>query len=159
MKEDIIEVLMYLFDNYSEDNYEIDTDEDVLRSELLMAGFGDSQVSKAFEWLEGLVENQEAAEKEDLSGNKSLRLFSQKEIDRLDTECRGFLLYLEQARILGPQERELVLDRVMALESDEVDLSQLKWIVMMVLLNQPGKELDFAWMEDIVMESPQSGLH
>ncbi|MBI2969251.1 MAG: DUF494 domain-containing protein [Gammaproteobacteria bacterium] len=159
MKEDIIEVLMYLFDNYSEDNYEIDTDEDVLRSELLMAGFGDSQVSKAFEWLEGLVENQEAAEKEDLSGNKSLRLFSQKEIDRLDTECRGFLLHLEQARILGPQERELVLDRVMALESDEVDLSQLKWIVMMVLLNQPGKELDFAWMEDIVMESPQSGLH
>jgi len=159
MKEDIIEVLMYLFDNYSEDNYEIDTDEDVLRSELLMAGFGDSQVSKAFEWLEGLVANKEAAEKADLSGNKSLRLFSQKEIDRLDTECRGFLLHLEQARILGPQERELVLDRVMALESDEVDLSQLKWIVMMVLLNQPGKELDFAWMEDIVMESPQSGLH
>jgi Smg protein len=52
-----------------------------------------------------------------------------------------------------------VIDRVMALESDEINLPQLKWIILMVLLNQPGKEVDFDWMEDIVMDDAHGGLH
>ncbi|MFB5206121.1 DUF494 family protein, partial [Stenotrophomonas sp. 3diitr2024] len=39
--------------------------------------------------------------------------------DKLDVECRGFLLYLEQHGILDADQRELVLDRAMALDQDE----------------------------------------
>jgi Smg protein len=40
----------------------------------------------------------------------------------------------------------------MALEDDDIDLDQLKWVVLMVLFNQPGHESAYAWMEDLVID-------
>ena len=68
-------------------------------------------------------------------------------MDKRDVECRGFLMFLEQQGILDAIQRELVLDRAMALDQDEFDLDDLKWVVLMVLFNQPGQEAAFAWME------------
>jgi Smg protein len=158
-KDTVLEVLMYLFDNYAEDDYELTADQETLRSELVQAGFGDSQVQKAFEWLEGLALQKEMVRPEELTRNNTFRAFNDQEMEKLDAECRGFLMFLEQAGILDGYERELVVDRVMALESDEIDLPQLKWIILMVLLNQPGKDMDANWMEDIVMDEAHSGLH
>ncbi len=39
---------------------------------------------------------------------------------------------------LDADQRELVLDRAMALDQDELDLDDLKWVVLMVLFNQPA---------------------
>ena len=61
--------------------------------------------------------------------------------------------------VLNLQDRELVIDRVMALESEDIDLQQLKWIVLMVLFNQPGKEAVITWMEDIVMDDLNERMH
>jgi Smg protein len=47
----------------------------------------------------------------------------------------------------------------MALESDDIDLQQLKWVVLMVLFNQPDKEAAITWMEDIVMDDINANLH
>jgi Smg protein len=47
----------------------------------------------------------------------------------------------------------------MALDIDGIDLRQLKWVILMVLFNQPGKEAAFAWMEDIVMDDVNAILH
>jgi len=55
MKESVFDILMYLFDNYFEDYYEMNTDQESLKFELLQAGFGDVQVDKAFDWLDGLT--------------------------------------------------------------------------------------------------------
>ena len=65
----------------------------------------------------------------------------------------------EQSGVLDHATRELVIDRVMALESEEIDLDQLKWVVLMVLFNQPGSEAAFAWMEDLVFEEAAGNLH
>ena len=35
---------------------------------------------------------------------------------------------------------------------EEIDLDQLKWVVLMVLFNQPGRESAYAWMEDLVID-------
>ena len=78
---------------------------------------------------------------------------------KLDLECRGFIYFLEQVGVLEPDNRELVIDRVMALDNEEVDLEQLKWIVLMVLFNKPGQEHSLAWMEDIVMDDVYSFVH
>jgi Smg protein len=40
----------------------------------------------------------------------------------------------------------------MALELEEVDLTDLKWVVLMVLFNQPGQEAAFAWIESELLE-------
>lgn len=159
MKESVFDVLMYLFDNYFEDYYEINADQESLKFELMRAGFGDGQVNKAFEWLEGLAQQKDLIQSENLGESKTLRVFNDAEMSKMDTQCRGFILFLEQSSVLDSFDREVVIDRIMALDAEEIDIQQLKWVVLMVLLNQPGKEAAYSWMEDIVMEDTQSGLH
>jgi Smg protein len=89
----------------------------------------------------------------------STRVFTFDEERKLDAECRGFIYFLEQAGVLDGISRELVIDRVLALENDELDISQLKWIILMVLFNQPGQEQAFVWMEDMVMDDLNRNLH
>ena len=40
----------------------------------------------------------------------------------------------------------------MALDSVDIDVEQVKWVVLMVLFSQPGQEDAFARMEDLVFE-------
>ena len=87
------------------------------------------------------------------------RVYTDEECERLNLECRSFLLFLEQVRVLDSITRELVIGRVEALEGEDIDLEQLKWVVLMVLFNQPGKEAVFAWMEDFVFDQGSSRLH
>ena len=61
--------------------------------------------------------------------------------------------------MLDATTRELVIDRIEALEGEDIDLEQLKWVVLMVLFNQPGKEAVCAWMEDLVLDKASGRLH
>jgi Smg protein len=47
----------------------------------------------------------------------------------------------------------------MALDADDMDIEQLKWIVLMVLFNEPGQEAAYAWMEDLVFDNVAGTLH
>jgi len=158
MKQDVFDILLYLFENYMYDDGELEQDRESLRKELLDAGFRNPEIGKAFDWLEGL-----AAMPEHAVGNvvrqQSIRVYSDEEQERLDVESRGFLLFLEQMGVLDAATREMVIDRLMALDSDEVDLEQLKWVVLMVLFNQPGQEAAVAWMEDLVLDERAGLLH
>jgi Smg protein len=68
-------------------------------------------------------------------------------------------MYLEQIGILTPAQRELVIDRLMALGEHETDVEQIKWVVLMVLFSQPGQENAYARMEDLVFEDQISAAH
>ena len=159
MKESVLDVLMYLFDQYVEDESDSTPDQDVLRTQLLEAGFEEIQVNKAFDWLESLAFDKDTLEA--VSGNlaNSIRIYTDNESDKLGTECRGLLMFLEQSGILDARDREFVIERVMALDTEEIDLQQLKWVVLMVLLNQPGKEAAYTWMEDMVMDDVNINIH
>jgi Smg protein len=158
MKQDVFDILIYLFENYMYDDGELEQDQESLREELRQAGFRNSEIRKAFDWLEGLSALPDQMLKENRTQH-SIRLYSDRESERLDTECRGFILFLEQMGVLDHATREMVIDRVMALESDDVDLDQLKWVILMVLFNQPGYEAAVAWMEDLVLDEVPSLLH
>jgi len=69
------------------------------------------------------------------------------------------LLFLEQAGIVTPAVRELIVERTMALESSEIDIERLKWLIMMVLFNQPGQEGAYEWIEDMVFDGSSASLH
>ena len=159
MKENILDVLMYLFENYMNDEIEFDSDEESLRNELQAAGFHQSEISKAFSWLEGLADLQDNPLATVSFSAHSIRIYTDSECERLEPSGRGFLTFLEQTGVLDHTTREMVIDRVMALESDEFDLEQLKWVVLMVLFNQPGQEAAYAWMEDLVFEEAAGYLH
>ena len=56
MKEDIFDVLIYLFENYLDNDSDNYPDTDLIASELLDAGFQQPDVNKAFDWLESLAD-------------------------------------------------------------------------------------------------------
>jgi Smg protein len=159
MKENMFDVLMYLFEHYyMDEETELSPDRESLHSELLEAGFPSSDINQAFEWLEDLAVQPHQVHAPQTEN--ALRIYSELECERLDTESRGFLLFLEQMGILTPDARERVIDRAMALDTGDFDISQLKWVVLMVLFNQPGAEAAYAWMEDLVFDSLPGGyLH
>ena len=158
-RANLFDVLMYLFDHYFADDLEITADQEAIKKEMMRVGFGERQIDRAFDWLE-VVASQNAAAP--ASGRRAQRVFNEMEMDKLSVDCRGFILYLEQTGILDPEAREMVIDRLMALEIDEIALYHLKWVVLMVLLNQPGREESFfSWMESLVMDEAgmEADLH
>ena len=157
MKETILDVLLYLFENYFYDDPDAVRDRVSLQNGLLQAGFSPAEINKAFDWLDALA-NQRPTLTEP-RGNEPVRVFVEAELDRLDRECRGFLMFLEQHGVLDADQRELVLDRAMALDQEEVDLDDLKWVVLMVLFNQPGSEAAFAWMENQIFGDDPEPIH
>lgn len=159
MKQDVFDILLYLFENYMYEENELEHDRDSLQLELQDAGFRRNEISKAFEWLEGLGTIEYDGASQPLGSQQSFRIFSDDEMAKLDSECRGFLLFLEQMGVLDHATREMVIDRVMALDSEEVELEQLKWVILMVLFNQPGQEAAVAWMEDLVLDEMVGQLH
>lgn len=160
MKENVFDVLIYLFENYMEQGPEFHPDRQALTDELAEAGFRNREIRKAFAWLEGLSAQRRAEQPATVQRDAgSLRHYTPAECSRLDADGRGFLLFMEQSGVLDAAMREVVIDRVMALELDEVGLEQLKWIVLMVLFNQPGQEQAYALLEDLIYDDIQGLLH
>ena len=147
MKENVLDVLMYLFDACVDTEEEPEADHSELRDELALAGFGDPEIDRALDWLDGLTEHQDNSTYHAQTAHGA-RVYSDFEHERLDSDCRGFVTYLEQIGILSPPQRELLVDRLLALESTDIDVEQIKWVVLMVLFSQPGQELAYARMED-----------
>ena len=159
MKETVLDVLMYLFEHYFDDDTELDSDRESLQRELAQIGFPAGEIDKAFTWLEALTAGATLTAPIDGDALPAVRVYADQECEQLSLECRSFLLFLEQVRVLDAAARELVIDRVEALDGEEIDLEQLKWVVLMVLFNQPGKEAACSWMEDIVLEKASGRLH
>ena len=56
MKENVFDVLMYLFENYyMDDDSTVTPDRDMVQQELSQAGFPTLQIDRAFQWMEGLA--------------------------------------------------------------------------------------------------------
>ena len=155
MKENVIDVLIYLFENYMDGGEPINPDPDVLRDELMEAGFPQPEISKALDWLDSLSEQHTI---QPVSA-PAFRIFAEEEQNKLDTECRGLLMFLEQTGILTADSRERVIDRVMAINKPSLTLEDVKWVILMVLFSQPDDDTAFSRMEDLVYEILPVYLH
>ena len=159
MNENVIDVLIYIYENYMDAEESVPTDQITLEEELVQAGFPQGEIKKAFNWLDELAWRQGTLSYGDAQPNRSMRLYNEREQQRIDLEIQGMLLYLEQTGILDPMSRELVIERAMAIETEELTADDVKWIVLLVLLNQPGQENAFALMEELVYNGEPAYLH
>lgn len=155
MKETVLDVLMYLFESYAESPDEPEPNRHELKRELGRAGFHDREIERALDWLDGL----NGAAAGSVPQHSAFRVFDIGEQERLDSASRGYLLQLEQIGILKPAQREIVIDRLLALDNDEIDVEQTKWVVMMVLFSQPGQQEAYAQMEDLVYADDSAWVH
>lgn len=159
----MLDILIYLFETYVNSDIErTEPDRDSLKDELTMAGFADRDIDGAFRWLESLASMPVSVPH---SESRALRVFDSGENARLDVSCRGYIQHLETLGILSAMQREWVIDRLLAMPSDdladeEIDIEQVKWVVLMVLFSQPGEATAYSRMEDLVLaELGGSAVH
>ena len=158
----MFDILMYLFENFVHNETEIRVDQDELTEELVRADFHHDERYKALSWLEKLAALQESDTTPYLAKVATpmvTRIYTVDEEARLDVGCRGFLLFLEQINVLDASTREMVIDRVMEIDGNDFCLEDMKWVVLMVLFNVPGKEKAYAQMEELLFEEPDGPLH
>jgi len=159
MKESVLDILIYLFENYFDADLDCapEPDRDTLRDELERAGFSEREVGRALEWLEQLSADPQRAGA--VPGSRAIRIFDAREQARLDTDCRGYIMYLENIGIVSAAQRELVIDRLLALDVQQIDIEQVKWVVLMVLFSQPGQQSAYLRMEDLVFDNRLQVVH
>jgi len=134
-------------------------DSEAIVTELEKVGFDRHEIDRALDWLDGLINTQTAVAAFPGQFSKSTRHYTPDECDRLDVEARGFLLYLEKLGILDSVTREVVLDRVMALDMSDVDIRRIRWVVLMALFNRPDRKSALSMLQDMIMADASDVLH
>jgi Smg protein len=152
----MLEILVYLFENYYQDAAR--PDHDTLARKLTAAGFENEDIHDALDWLRDLASPPDDSFPEALELCNAVRSYTRDEQRKLSTECRGFLTFLESARVLTPPLRELIIDRAMALANEQVELDQLKVIVLMVLWTRRG-DVDTLILEELLPEGEPRHIH
>lgn len=159
----MFEVLMFLFENYMDSavGVTLRSDNDAIVTELERVGFGRHEIDRALDWLDGLIRTQKAMEaaRTPLLLAASMRHYTWDESECLGVEGQGLLLYLEQLGILDSVAREVVVDRVMALETRAIGLKQLRWIVLMVLFNRPECKNALMLLQDMILAEAFDVVH
>ncbi len=157
--ENVLDVLLYLFENYREGELADGALHANLKLELEQAGFPSQEVDQAFTWLSSLSQTEADMSSED-SISDAIRVFPLQEAAVIPASCQGFLLHLEQLGILSPISREQVIDRLLALANGEaVDLDQLKWVILMVLFSQSGDRAAYVELEEMMYSYDADMLH
>jgi len=152
----MFDILVYLFENYFE--ADLHPDQGTMEKELSAAGFDSSEINLAFDWLNGLDKLSHAPYPDHLVDSKSVRIYAETEIKKINVESRGFMSFLEVSGILNPIQREWVIDRILALNDRAVSIEQVKWTVLIVLWSQDQAE-DYLFLEDLLFGDNTPQMH
>jgi Smg protein len=148
----MFDILVYLFENYV--HADACPEPAQLARKLTAAGFEEEEITEALEWLSGLRQLSDGERPAQFSRAGSLRIYSDDEQIRLGMECRGFLLFLENAGILDSECREMIVERALALGETEIELENLKVIVLMVLWQQ-DRPINGLILDELLNESEE----
>ncbi|MBB71813.1 MAG: hypothetical protein CMF50_05390 [Legionellales bacterium] len=155
----MFEVLLYLFQGIVSEEA-ICPDTDSLGAELEAAGFSQREISRAFGWLEDLAIQQH---EEDISASEaSTRIWSIDELMILAPGCQEFLLFLQTNKVITAKEREIIIERALALGVKHVSLDAFKWVSFIVICGMESDNYDINWIEDFIFaefEFDQETLH
>ena len=151
----MFDILVYLFENYV-DFADFSKSGNQPDSPDSQAGFSEEEISEALEWLQGLKATLPTRQLQ--ADSRSLRAYTPDESAHLGADALGFLHFLEQAKVLSADLRELVIERAMALPDDRLSLGRFKVIVLMVLWSQE-QNLDTLIVEELLSDAEPEHLH
>jgi len=141
----MFDILVYLYETY----YRPDAcpEPAALAKKLSAVGFDDVEISEALVWLNDLAA-MAGVEQSSTAASTGTRFYVRQELDVLGAPAVGFIQFLESAGLLSPLQREIVIERALALDEAPVSLGKLKIIVLMLLWSQ-GKEPDALMFDDL----------
>lgn len=145
----MFDILLFLFESY----FDIGKypDHEKLSVKLSAAGFEEDDISQTLSWLSGLKQLNETKYPDSINRN-ALRVYTDFEHERLGTEGLQFLMFWEHSKFISPVEREMIIDRVVALNRKNLPFDKVKLIVLMVLWSQ-HEQLDPLLIEDLLIPS------
>lgn len=149
----MIDILVYLFENYYD--FSSHPEPDALARKLSAVGFEQNEISVALAWLAGL---KNAPVAEFACDNRSIRVYTNKEQQRLGPDCLSFIAFLETAGVISPALRELLIERGMSLDDDPLPLSKFKIIVLMVLWSRE-QDLEPLIVEELLYDASPEMMH
>ncbi|MDC0422794.1 DUF494 domain-containing protein [Methylophilaceae bacterium] len=153
----MFDLLIYMFENYLSSQNQLDFNN--MTQELEAAGFDNDEIQKAFDWFAQLkLMADKIPLNSELEANDKLRIFTESELEKIACDGLGFILFLEQAKVLNSIEREIIIDRAMALSHNIISIDEVRWIVMMALWNN-GRENDYLFVEDALYQKENLSLH
>ena len=141
----MFDILVYLYETYFRPD--ACPEPAALARKLSAVGFDDVEISEALVWLTDLTEMAGADASFEMPSTGT-RFYLQQEYDALGIDAVGFIQFLESAGVLTPSQREIVIERALALDESPVGLSKLKIIVLMLLWSQ-GREPDALMFDDL----------
>jgi Smg protein len=151
----MFEILMYLFESYFDAGSYPEPDK--LSRKLSVAGFEDDEISEALTWLSALQQQNPDNYPASLE-HAGMRHFAELELRRISFEARQFLMFAEQQQMISAVEREMILDRAVALQQENIKLDKLKLIMLMVLWNR-HRDLDPLLIEELLTPLHSAQLH
>lgn len=151
----MFDILLFLFESYFDAGSYPEPNR--LSAKLTAAGFEEEDISQALSWLSGLRELSNATYPESIN-HSGLRCYTDFEAERMSEEGLRFIAFWEHNKIITPIEREMIIDRVVALGRDKLALDKVKLIALMVLWNQHD-DLDPLLIEDLLTPTEAAQLH
>lgn len=151
----MFDILLFLFESY----FDIGSypDHDKLTVKLSAAGFEEDDINQALTWLSGLQQLTRDAYPEHIN-RSGIRLYTDFEEQRISPDGLRFLSFWEHNKIITPIEREMIIDRVLALDRKSLSLDKVKLIVLMVLWSQ-HEDLDPMIIEDLLTPVDAAQAH
>ncbi len=151
----MFDILLYLFESY----FDIGSypDHAKLSVKLSAAGFEEDDISQALSWLSGLQQLTRTAYPESIN-RSGIRIYTDFEEQHISPEGLRFLAFWEHNKVITPIEREMIIDRVLALGRKNLSLDKVKLIVLIVLWNQ-HEDLDPMLIEDLLTPADLALAH
>lgn len=150
----MFDILMFLFESYFDAGNYPDTDK--LSLKLTAAGFEDNEIHLALAWLSGLKQLSAASYPETINRG-GIRCYAPLETSRISAEALSFIAFWEQNNVISPVEREMILDRAVAMGQDNLSLDKVK-VIALIILWSLREELDPVLVEDMLTPAG-AGLH
>ncbi|MDP1558460.1 MAG: DUF494 domain-containing protein [Nitrosomonas sp.] len=124
----MFDILVYLFENYFDSGSYPDSA--TLARKLTLAGFAYDEITQALDWLSELEQRDIGDYPATLAQNDSFRCYAPFEMEKIDAEGQGFIMFLEHAGMLNPLQRELLIDQVLAMNEQIPSMEKMKLIVL-----------------------------
>ena len=156
IKEDFLDILLYLFEYYSEDPVRESDTSFVIRDHLIDAGFQDVAIDHAMDWVE-IFKNSKDDTMLHTPSNSSVRILSDDEKNLLDVECQNYISRLEKFGLLTPEKRELLIDKLTSIGFEPMDLEVVKALSILMLFQEPSVEVRLhAYENEEIIDSPKT---
>ena len=156
IKEDFLDILLYLFEYYSEDPVRESDTSFVIRDHLIDAGFQDAAIDHAMDWVE-IFKNPGEGIMLNVPSSSSIRILSDDEKNLLDVECQNYISRLEKFGLLTPEKRELLIDKLTSIGFEPMDLEVVKALSILMLFQEPSVEVKLhAYENEEMLDSPKT---